>query len=136
MLVEGGLDVIRQGQVALGDGGSLDEIRVYDTALTVEQISRLAADSLVAPAGKMSARNILSLAVAPNPFNPSVQIRLDGMRGYGEVSIYASSGKQAARLALTHGRAVWDAGKMPSGVYLIQARAGKEVFRTKAVLIK
>ncbi|MFH0921233.1 MAG: BNR-4 repeat-containing protein [Fibrobacterota bacterium] len=78
----------------------------------------------------------LALRVRPNPFNPLIAIRLEGSRANGTVSIFTPSGRLVTCLDLEKGGAEWNAVNLPSGLYLIQARVGTQVLRTKAMLLK
>lgn len=77
-----------------------------------------------------------TLAVSPNPFNPSVRIRLQGNHEKARISIFAPSGGLVSRFNTEKDGVEWNASQMPSGVYLIQAETGTKTLRTKAILLK
>lgn len=115
--------------------GSLDEVRVYDTALTQAQVTALYTEPPLRGHDGSPEPGLVSLETAPNPFNPSVRIRLKGYRGTGEARIYSADGRLADSFLL-QGGALWNAGKRPSGVYMVKVTAGKQEYRTKMVLIR
>jgi hypothetical protein len=81
----------------------------------------------------------------PNPFNSTTTIRF-GLPVAGEVSlsVWDLSGKKVVDLltgwkpVLPAGyyEAVWDAGVVPAGVYLVRMHAGTEVVTRKVVLVR
>lgn len=91
-----------------------------------------------------SGANVLVLgAAAPNPFNPhtaipvNVQVDLPWL----EVRAYDPAGRlvqtlHAGPAAAGILRLVWNAGALPSGVYLIRAETGAQVQTRRVVLLK
>ncbi|MFH0920205.1 MAG: LamG-like jellyroll fold domain-containing protein [Fibrobacterota bacterium] len=122
--------------------GGMDDIRVYDTALTQEQISRLAAEPSVATAGKTPAHRMFSLDAAPNPFNPTVAIHFSLPAAQKVVlDVFDVRGGLVARLldgqkdAGEH-KVVWSGARQASGVYLLRLQAGTKVLERKLVYLK
>ena len=122
--------------------GGVDDIRVYDTALTQEQISRLASDPSVVTAGKMSVQGTFSLDATPNPFNPTVVIHFSLPIAQKVVlEIFDVKGGLVARLldgqkdAGKH-KLVWAGTQQASGVYLLRLQAGTNVLERKLVYLK
>jgi hypothetical protein len=78
----------------------------------------------------------------PNPFNPSTVIPIElPQSSFVTLSVVDSSGKEIRKLVqgfMTSGRheIQWNAGDLPSGVYMIRLAAGGEVHTSKATLIK
>jgi hypothetical protein len=78
----------------------------------------------------------------PNPFNPMTEIRYDLTRpGMVSLKIYDLGGAEVATLVEGHkpaGTATvsWDAGTLPSGVYLCRLRTEEEGLTTKLLLLK
>lgn len=101
----------------------------FKPVLRVRTTAGSGAETLAQPEG-------LSLAVSPNPFNPTVNIRLHGALGKATASIYSPAGRLVTRLNLEKGGVEWNASGMPSGLYLIKTDAGKQVSKIKAVLLK
>jgi len=122
--------------------GGMDDIRVYDTALTQEQISRLAAKPSVATAGKTPAHRTFSLDAAPNPFNPTVVIHFSLPAAQKVVlDVFDVRGSLVARLldgqkdAGEH-KLVWSGARQASGIYLLRLQAGTKVLEQKLVYLK
>ncbi|MBL8026261.1 MAG: T9SS type A sorting domain-containing protein, partial [Fibrobacteres bacterium] len=79
------------------------------------------------------------LTVSPNPFNPSVNIRLSGVSVRPlQFRIYNLSGHCIAQLtsATNQGAVVWNADSEPSGIYLVVARSAGKTFSRKIILSK
>jgi len=82
------------------------------------------------------------LSVSPNPFNPRTAISVKVKEnGEGAVYIHNVNGRLIEALYLppsTHHlrRAVWDAGGLPSGVYLLKAKVGSRVMIKRLFLEK
>ncbi|OGJ94795.1 MAG: hypothetical protein A2350_20740 [Candidatus Raymondbacteria bacterium RifOxyB12_full_50_8] len=81
---------------------------------------------------------IPELRVTPNPFNPSTMLFVSGMHGRVSLQIYNINGRMVENMTphLVNGHAVWDASKLPSGIYMIKAVAGNRVLVKRAVLVK
>jgi hypothetical protein len=81
--------------------------------------------------------------VYPNPFNPSTTISFSLFeQTMADVVVYNSLGGEVARLAsgrhFEAGRHQlrWDAGDLPSGVYLIRLETSRSSKTTKAILLR
>jgi hypothetical protein len=78
----------------------------------------------------------------PNPFNPSTVVPFElALAGQVRLAVYDLTGRQVAVLVNTTMAAgrhtiAWDASGLPSGVYVIQLRAGGKVMTGKATLLK
>ena len=78
----------------------------------------------------------------PNPFNPSTTFRI-GLPQAAQVHIvaYDMYGRKIAQLVNGELKAgyhslVWQAGHLPSGIYIIRVNAGDEILSRKVVLLK
>jgi len=123
--------------------GGMDDIRVYDTALTQEQIGRLAADTLTTGiAGKIAAHRPFFLDVAPNPFNPSVAITFSIPVAQKVVlDVFDVKGSRVARLVDGQKEAgehklIWAGSSQASGLYLLRMQAGTKILERKLVYLK
>ncbi len=86
------------------------------------------------------------IALAPNPFNGSVQIvvssiQIDYMKTYPSVAIYSVNGKRITTLkaATRKGNQLeytWNPTKEPSGVYVVKVFAGKNVISRKLTMVR
>jgi hypothetical protein len=78
----------------------------------------------------------------PNPFNPETSIGFDlPKEGWISLKVYDVLGKEVATLVekqMQHGihRVHWNAGAIPSGVYVCQLKAGTFASTIKVVLMK
>ncbi len=73
----------------------------------------------------------LSISIYPNPFNSALHIAAPDK---ATVNIYDTKGRMIEELG---GSRIWNAGdKVPSGVYIVQAKVGDAVMQSKAVLIR
>jgi hypothetical protein len=78
----------------------------------------------------------------PNPFNPLATLRVVApASGFAEVEVFDVSGRRIAMLhrgQLSSGehRFVWNAGGLPSGIYLIRFTRANAVLTRKATLLK
>ncbi|RJP77812.1 MAG: T9SS C-terminal target domain-containing protein [Candidatus Zixiibacteriota bacterium] len=84
----------------------------------------------------------LTLAAHPNPFNPSTAIRYDlPQAGRVRLAVYDTAGREVAtlvdgwRTAGTH-EAVFAAGDLASGLYLVRLESGARTTTGKLMLIK
>ena len=125
--------------------GMLDEIRIYERALTEEEvIMTMEARTEVKVSTRKSQRpsGFVLEQNYPNPFNPVTTISFELPKvSKTTLSVYDLSGRQIRVLK----NEVMPAGKhsvrfhahsLPSGVYLYQLRANDVILSKKAVLIK
>jgi len=83
-----------------------------------------------------------TITVSPNPFNPTVTLTVPGWSNAAipgvSLKIYDLNGRCAADLtsSIVNGRVTWDALGMPSGLYVVQACIGKNVFSKAVTLLK
>jgi hypothetical protein len=90
------------------------------------------------PAGK------ISLTASPNPFNPSVNLRINGLSGIAgahsgvSLRVYDLSGRCVADLSKVaqRGEAVWNAKGFASGVYVVKAVASGKSLQRKIILVR
>jgi hypothetical protein len=127
-------------------GGDIAQVIVYKSVLTpdmrqiVEAIlmDKWGVATSSDEANTAAAQKDVSLEVSPNPFNPSVTIRISGLTPGGQVIVFDMTGRRIADLtqAFHQGRAVWNAKNMPSGLYVVKAWLGRKVFTKKITLLK
>jgi len=127
-------DTVIQWSVSVRDAG--DSLRLADNApflftviLTETSIDLLPETFVVLPN-------------YPNPFNPSTTFRI-GLPQAAQVHIvaYDMNGRKIAQLVNGELKAgyhslVWQAGHLPSGIYIIRVNAGDEILSRKVVLLK
>jgi len=81
-------------------------------------------------------------AAYPNPFNPSTSMDINlNESGYVSVMVYNVLGQVVSTLVDGHMNAgyhtvEWNAGNMPSGMYLVKVHAGENVQTQKLMLLK
>jgi hypothetical protein len=75
-----------------------------------------------------------SLSAYPNPFNSATTLTLSGIDS-AEIEIYDIAGRKITTLQATHGRALWDASGVSSGVYFARV-AGEKANTIKLILLK
>lgn len=74
------------------------------------------------------------LSAYPNPFNSATTISSSDNQP-AEIDIYDITGRKITSLQATHGRAVWDASGVSSGVYFARV-AGEKASTIKLVMVK
>lgn len=77
-----------------------------------------------------------ALELTPNPFNPSVTIRLNGALPGAKVCVFDLSGRRVAAFTPGEREMVWNASGRPSGTYIVRAEAGRRKLVKRAVLIR
>jgi hypothetical protein len=83
-----------------------------------------------------------SLFAAPNPFNPSIALRLRNAKGgpwtNPGLKIYNISGRLVFQSEIRDPESgiVWNAGRMPSGTYIVRVQAGRRTLEKKISLVK
>jgi hypothetical protein len=138
----GGFRIYREGYQFFG---SLDEVRIYDRALSAEEVQSLF--ELVTKVEKKSAEDNVSLEYTlyqnfPNPFNPVTRIAFSLPAAESvKLKVYNILGQTVVLLLddnLQAGRheVEFHAGYIPSGVYFYKLQAGKYVDTRKMLLIK
>jgi hypothetical protein len=89
--------------------------------------------------------NDMAITACPNPFNPAVVISVGApfMRERSvvrmtplQLKIYTISGRFITDLETHDGIASWDASNMPSGIYIIRAKAGNAHLSKKIILAR
>jgi hypothetical protein len=131
--------------------GQLDDIRVYDKALSASDITLLMNDSTTYSPGGTADESIslmrekLALSTSPNPFNPNVTISVSGWKSGAELKVLDITGKVAADLSasLNGGshrmglrQVIWNASGYASGMYVVMVRNGKVELKRKVLLIR
>jgi len=124
--------------------GVLDEIRVYNYALSMSEIQQLSGNVTdVSENPRVLIPTKLELSQNyPNPFNPTTTITF-GLpnRSFVSVTIFDVLGEEVATL-LGESRGpgyhsvVWNAGNAPSGIYFCRLTAGRESITRKLVLLR
>jgi len=78
-----------------------------------------------------------ALNVFPNPFNPTVVIRLLNAMGPAGIDIFSVTGARVATFQdIRDGKIVWNAGNHPSGLYLVKIRVKGQTRVKRIQLIK
>jgi hypothetical protein len=78
----------------------------------------------------------------PNPFNPTTTIKYELLRyGFVELKVYNLIGQEIQTLVSGYREAnryevVWNAGDVPSGIYLYRLKVGSHVETRKLILQK
>ncbi|NWF88464.1 MAG: T9SS type A sorting domain-containing protein [Ignavibacteriaceae bacterium] len=122
-----------------GFRGSIDEIRIYNYALTKEEIKVIVG---VEDDYKQVAENYLLTQNYPNPFNPSTKITYSiPSRSTVRIEIFNSLGQQVNTLVNEEKEAgsyeiEFDGEGLTSGVYYYQLLAGDFLQTRKMILLK
>jgi hypothetical protein len=126
--------------------GILDDIRIYDYALSVQQIANLfdinTAVTVTNDPGSL--KSFVLYQNYPNPFNPSTIIRFNVPPSEGELvrlEVYDVLGRRVDTLLdgeVVGGlqEVVWNAGRFPSGVYYCRLTASAATQSRKMILVK
>jgi hypothetical protein len=120
--------------------GIIDDIRIYNRALTELEIQELAGISTNIIDYKINASNYRLLQNYPNPFNPSTIIEFN-LPKTSEVSlkVFSILGEEVVtlvseRLSAGSYSYEWDASNLASGVYLYKLKAG-DSFETRKMML-
>ena len=125
--------------------GILDEIRIYDYALSLQQIADLYTVTTGVAAGEGGAvpQHYILEQNYPNPFNPSTSIRIGVPAGGGRVvlRVYDLLGRQVAELVngpLGPGvhTVIWSPVGVATGVYFCVLRSGQSTFARTMLLMR
>src|SRR3989339_664679 len=80
-----------------------------------------------------------SVEITPNPFNPAVTISV-GVQNFEplQILIYTISGRMITDLSkqMVNGKCVWNAGNMPSGLYILKVCSGNTAKYKTMTLLK
>ena len=128
----------------VSDGASITDVASINGSYTIE--------SMVLANGSSEIENTSILEIdgfevklsGPNPFNPTTSLNVVvPMAGHVTVKIYNIIGQHVATLADEYmdrsasGHTLhWNAGQMPSGVYLVRAETASSVSTQKLMLLK
>ncbi len=136
------------GQVLPNDNnysfnGVLDEIRLFDYGLSVEEISQLSS-RLTFVKGSLPAviPQSAALEVYPNPFNPSTILRLAvPSTGHVMVTVFDVMGRKVSTVLdgiVSSGfhELRWDASSNATGIYFCVMTTGAKTFIQKLVLMR
>lgn len=79
-----------------------------------------------------------SMAICPNPFNPSTSIQYEtGRASKGILEVLNVNGQKVfSRAVFGRGSLIWNAGQRPSGLYLCRLSVGKTILNKTMVLVK
>ncbi|MBI2427882.1 MAG: T9SS type A sorting domain-containing protein [Ignavibacteriales bacterium] len=123
--------------------GVLDDIRVFDYGLSVDEIAQLS--SRVTTVGNLSPSLIptsYAMNVYPNPFNPSTITQLSlPAAAHATVRIFDLLGRETATIldGFTDAGVIetrWDAGRNASGIYFCVATFSNKTLIQKLVLVR
>ncbi len=125
-------------------GGVIDEVRVYDRALSIDEIDSFynEGNTSVEESGSESTESYTLYRSYPNPFNPTTSIRWHTAAGtWNTLEIYDMLGNKVETIVDEYKPAgtyeVKFAGShLASGVYLCRLKAGKFEATEKLMLIK
>ena len=121
--------------------GQLDDIRVYDKALSASDIASLYGNGTENEPVIITPEN-LDLAVSPNPFNPSAHISYClPQKSVVSLALYSLQGKLVRKLVdgqVSAGRHTVqvDAGSLASGIYICELKTNAAAKRFKLVLMR
>jgi hypothetical protein len=119
-----------------GFDGLMDDIRIYDRALTPAEITILYDNGGSTGTETLPGR-VLAFNAYPNPFRPAVTITLPGQGSGARVSIYTVNGKCVRQYRdIKAGKVVWNAGGLASGVYILKAETNGKRFMKRIMLQK
>ena len=125
-------------------GGIIDEVRVYDRALSLSEIDSLynEGSTPIAETGKSMPDNFRLFRNFPNPFNPSTTITWQtAAAAQNTLEIYDITGKRVAVILDEYKPAgtyaiLFNGEDMSSGVYLCRLKAGNFEAVEKLLLMK
>jgi hypothetical protein len=123
--------------------GIIDDVRIYDYALSVEEIEALYGEtSAIHPEIKSIPKNFSLMQNYPNPFNPMTMIKYDLPQAVTvKLQIFDLTGRLVQTLVNEHKpaghySAVWNAQNVSSGIYFIRLSAGDFTAVKKCVKLK
>jgi hypothetical protein len=128
-----------------GFQGAIDDIQIYNIALTKEQIETVMTGAVVADIEETATNSPNSYYLLnnyPNPFNPTTTINYQlPVTSFIDLSIFNTLGQKVVTLvserqATGTYRVNWDASDMASGVYLYCLQAGDFVKTNKMLLVR
>jgi hypothetical protein len=78
------------------------------------------------------------ISAFPNPFNPTISISFHGMPDIQDIGIYDANGRKVADLTLMLNKngLIWNANRVPSGVYFVKAISGNQTLFKKVMLMR
>ena len=125
--------------------GAIDEVRVFNKALSSDIIHKLYNSGIVSVIGKTglySVQENFGVNITSNPFNPNIKIRLN-LPDDEKVSvrIYRVSGELVAELfdgkiPQGHHTLLWSAGQAASGLYLYRINYGQNIYTGKIPILR
>jgi len=124
--------------------GSLDEVRIYNRALTAEDVAALYAFGTVVEKNP-SSQTPLDFNLSqnyPNPFNPQTTITYSlPQKTPVRLSVYNLQGREVSVLVRDVQTAgdytvIFDAADMASGLYIYQLQAGSQILTRKMMLMR
>ncbi|MBL8026978.1 MAG: chitobiase/beta-hexosaminidase C-terminal domain-containing protein [Fibrobacteres bacterium] len=125
--------------------GSLDEVYLFSTVLTPENIAQLAVNGQSTSSESIGKTdNGFAFSVSPNPFNPIVsidyQLPLSLCSQPVTVSIYRAGGQLvkvfSGRAGVSTQRLLWNAAGESSGIYILSLEVGTNKITRPITLIK
>ncbi len=124
--------------------GTLDDIRIYNYALSVSDIEKLASFSTDVKKDFSSTLPIQDILQQnyPNPFNPSTNISFSlKNNSHAALTIYNSLGQKVEELLnkdLSAGNynLIWNAENFASGIYYYELKTDTKTFFQKMILLK
>ena len=122
--------------------GQLDDISVYDIALSANTIAAIAGSNATDKEPVIKTPESLDLVASPNPFNPSARISFYlPQKAAISLTLYNPQGKMVKELVsgmVLAGRHMVqvEAGGLASGIYICELKSNATVKRLKLVLMR
>jgi hypothetical protein len=123
--------------------GVIDDVRIYDYALSVEEIAQLFSETSAIHAEKESIPDKFALFQNyPNPFNPFTTITYDLARAVNvKLQVFDLTGRLVQKLVdenkpAGHYTIVWNTRNFGSGIYFIRLKAGDFTIVKKCIKLK
>lgn len=121
--------------------GVIDEIRIYNYALSPDDVSDLLSDPLVTDINDFSLKDS-GIKIFPNPAGKMITISIEDLQNWTSINLHNLFGQEInANIELdpSHGKKqsfYLDLSKYPEGVYIIQFQSSKRKITERLIIAR
>lgn len=115
--------------------GSIDDLRIYDRALTATEVAEFCTTSKQADpyVSVHDVVNDMEVAIAPNPASQQITVTLPAKNATGRIQLMNTTGQVVAQKEITSAATTFDLSAYGSGLYIIRVQSEGQTIQRKFI---